>query len=105
MATEAVPGMADRLRGTLKRRAGGRREAINRINKLSVAEIYAAAPADAVDHVVQASPADPSDFDEWATYRDAAEHHLGPKVVNEWVKEIQKRHDVGPKRRRACVHS
>lgn len=98
MTTEKIPGMADRIRETLKRRAGGDAVLIQRIDKITNDEVYAQAPADAVDRVVGASPTDRGDVRQWTRYREAAERNLGPKEVNGWIKNHQRAHDLSPRK-------
>jgi hypothetical protein len=100
--TEPIPGMADRIRETLKRRAGNNGHAVHRIESLTNDQVYAQAPNEAIDLIVRSSPKDKGDIQQWLAYRDEASRALGIKEINEWVSNLQSVHGVGPIKRRSA---
>lgn len=102
MTNELIPGMAHRIRETLKRRVHGNTEIIRRINELAVDQIYAQAPPEEVERVVRTFPKDTADMKQWLRYRDEAERSLGTKEMHEWIRNLQKEHDIAPKAKKAA---
>lgn len=95
MPSEAIPGLVERIRDGLRRRVDGDVEIVPRINELTIDEIYAQGPLDAIQRVVGLTPKDRADINEWQRYRDEAQRSLGSKVINEWIKNLQKKYGLG----------
>ena len=95
MPSEAIPGMGERVRAGLKRRVAGDAESIRRIDELTIQELYAQGPLDAIQRVVGATPEDSADINQWTKYRDEAQRSLGPKQINAWIRNLQKAHNLG----------
>jgi hypothetical protein len=102
MSTELIPGMAHRIRDTLKRRVHGDTDLVYRIEQLTNEQVYAQAPADAIQRVADAAPTDRSDLRQWERYRAVADEALDLRTINEWVRNLQNAHHVGPRKTRAA---
>jgi hypothetical protein len=95
MPREPIPGLAQKIRDRLKKRAGGGAETNRRIDALTVEQIYREAPAHRVEDVVGASPIDRGDVDQWGHYLAVAEKLLSTREITRWVDRLQKVHDLG----------
>ena len=96
MSSEAIPGMALRIRETIKRRHGKSAAMIDRIDRLTMEQIYAQGPSDAIDALSRAKPSDATDFAQWEAYARTAQEAMDTKQINEWVRNVMSAYDLNP---------
>jgi hypothetical protein len=99
MSAEPIPGMAEKIRETLRRRCGGTLSMMDKIDRLKDEDIYSAAPSDAVSAIVSAEPVDRSDIKQWMVYKRVAERELDQKRMNEWIRTVQEKYGLSIKKK------
>jgi len=100
MNHEPIPGLANKIRDTLKRRVDDR--FFDCAAGLSDDDIYAQAPSDEIDRIVRLRPTDNSDIRQWLAFRDEADRQLTTKAINEWIKNLMREHGMFARGRRAA---
>lgn len=87
--SEPIPGMANRVRESVKSLVGYRSDLIDPINNIPTETIYQHGPQGAIERVANKKPTDPTDFRQWREFLSAADTELGPKVVREWASDVR----------------
>lgn len=87
--SEPIPGMANRVRESVKSLVGYRSDLIDPINNIPTETIYQHGPQGAIERVAHKKPTDSTDFRQWREFLSAADAELGPKVIREWAAAVR----------------